>query len=209
MKQQNDPIAQAMQILQLVTQRRGQQADIDQGNRRLDMQEQQFDQGLGWEQQSAQMKNEQFARDLALRELAQQQGMDQFNRRLGMDQKQIALDQQKFEADQQNQMLNRALEQSRFAQTFQTDQAYKQSLVRQGEFNMSQPDPQMLQIENDRKRAVVEFLHNQVLNAPNKIEASRYNDQLQAYLKQWLGNDLPPLRPYSEAEQNMMNSVTP
>jgi len=36
MKQQIDPIAQAMQILQFVTQRRGQQADINQGQQRLD-----------------------------------------------------------------------------------------------------------------------------------------------------------------------------
>ena len=38
-KQQIDPIAQAMQILQLVTQRQGQQAGIEQANRGLDLQE--------------------------------------------------------------------------------------------------------------------------------------------------------------------------
>ena len=57
-KQQIDPIAQAMQILQLVTQRQGQQAGIEQANRGLDLQEanqrqqaQQFEKELGYRQQ--------------------------------------------------------------------------------------------------------------------------------------------------------------
>ncbi len=74
MKQQIDPIAQAMQILQFVTQRRGQQADIDQGQQRLDLaqqgmqmdrqrgrqQEQQFQQGMDWDRERALMQQKQF-----------------------------------------------------------------------------------------------------------------------------------------------------
>ncbi len=56
MKQQIDPIAQAMQILQFVTQRRGQQADIDQGQQRLDLARQ----GMDWDRERALMQQKQF-----------------------------------------------------------------------------------------------------------------------------------------------------
>ena len=56
MKQQIDPIAQAMQILQFVTQRRGQQADIDQGQQRIDLTRQ----GMDWDRERALMQQKQF-----------------------------------------------------------------------------------------------------------------------------------------------------
>lgn len=87
MKQQIDPIAQAMQILQFVTQRRGQQADIDQGQQRLDLAQQgmqmdrqrgrqqnrQFQQGMDWDRERALMQQKQFedAQSLARLEAAQ------------------------------------------------------------------------------------------------------------------------------------------
>ena len=87
MKQQIDPIAQAMQILQFVTQRRGQQADIDQGQQRLDLarqgmqmdrqrgrqQAQQFQQGMDWDRERALMQQKQFedAQSLAKSEAVQ------------------------------------------------------------------------------------------------------------------------------------------
>lgn len=45
MKQQIDPIALAMQILQFVTQRHKQQADIDQNQQRIDLTQQRMDWG--------------------------------------------------------------------------------------------------------------------------------------------------------------------
>lgn len=74
MKQQIDPIAQAMQILQFVTQRRKQQTDIDQGQQRIDLarqgmqmdrqrgrqQAQQFQQGMDWDRERALMQQKQF-----------------------------------------------------------------------------------------------------------------------------------------------------
>lgn len=69
MKQQIDPIAQAMQILQFVTQRRGQQADIDQGQQRLDLARQ----GMDWDRERALMQQKQFedAQSLAKSEAVQ------------------------------------------------------------------------------------------------------------------------------------------
>jgi len=74
MKQQIDPIAQAMQILQFVTQRRGQQADIDQGQQRIDLTRQ----GMDWDRQRGRQQAQQF-----------QQGMDWDRERALMQQKQL------------------------------------------------------------------------------------------------------------------------
>ncbi len=103
MKQQIDPISQAMQILQLVTQRQGQRADIDQGQQRLDiarqgmrmdrrqgrqqreMQQQQFDTGLAWDREQALMRQKQFETEQsrAMLEAAQRMVMDE--RKLGAE----------------------------------------------------------------------------------------------------------------------------
>jgi len=90
-QQQIDPISQAMQILQFVTQRRGQQAEIDQGQQRLDlgraglrmdqqrnqMQQEQFQQGMDWDRERAMMLQEQQAEQMrqALVERAMQSAM--------------------------------------------------------------------------------------------------------------------------------------
>ena len=99
-QQQNDPIAQAMQILQLVTQRRGQQADIEQGGRRLDLQEQQL-----------------------------QQGNEQFNQRLQWDQKQFDQRNQQWEAEQEQKRIQQIVENTRYNMAQPVDQAYKQMLI--------------------------------------------------------------------------------
>jgi imidazolonepropionase-like amidohydrolase len=103
MKQQIDPISQAMQILQLVTQRQGQRADIDQGQQRLDiarqgmrmdrrqgrqqreMQQQQFNTGLSWDREQALMRQKQFETEQsrAMLEAAQRMAMDE--RKLGAE----------------------------------------------------------------------------------------------------------------------------
>lgn len=69
MKQQIDPIAQAMQILQFVTQLSGQQADIDQGQQRIDLTRQ----GMDWDRERALMQQKQFedAQSRAMLEAAQ------------------------------------------------------------------------------------------------------------------------------------------
>ena len=51
--QKQDPIAQAMQLLQFITQRRGQQADQNLGQQRLDLMSQQL--GLERSGQEAQL----------------------------------------------------------------------------------------------------------------------------------------------------------
>jgi hypothetical protein len=85
MKQKIDPIAQAMQLLQFITQRRGQQADIAQGQERINLarknarqQNEQFRQGLEWDKESARQKAQQF-----------QEGMKWDRERAAMQQKQL------------------------------------------------------------------------------------------------------------------------
>ncbi len=86
-QQQIDPMAMVMQILQLTGQRRAQQAETEQGSRRLDLQEMQlqqqgdqFNQGLGWDR-------------------------EQFQGRMGMDQKRLGFDEQKMQAEQARQAM--------------------------------------------------------------------------------------------------------
>lgn len=86
-QQQIDPMAMVMQILQLTGQRRAQQANIEQGNRGLDLQEMQiqqradqFNQGLNWDQ-------------------------EQFQGRMGIDQQRLGLDEQKLQAEQARQAI--------------------------------------------------------------------------------------------------------
>lgn len=90
MKQQIDPIAQAMQILQFVTQRRGQQADIDQGQQRIDLtrqgmrfdrqrgrqQNRQFQQSMDWDRERALMQQKQFEEKLGAEELHHKQMLE-------------------------------------------------------------------------------------------------------------------------------------
>lgn len=80
MRQQIDPIAQAMQILQLINQRRGQRAEIAQGQQRVDIAQQgmeqqgrQFQQGMDWDRERALMQQKQFedAQSLAKSESVQ------------------------------------------------------------------------------------------------------------------------------------------
>ena len=81
MKQQIDPIAQAMQILQFVTQLRGQQADIDQGQQRIDLTRQ----GMDWDRERALMQQKQFedSQSRAMLEAAQRGVADE--RRFGAE----------------------------------------------------------------------------------------------------------------------------
>lgn len=170
-QQQNDPIAQAMQILQLVTQRRGQQADIEQGGRRLDLQEQQL-----------------------------QQGNEQFNQGLQWDQQQFSQRNQQWEAEQAQKQVQQALEQSRFAQTQPTDQAYKQMLID----NSKREDPQMAAVKQAQIDQLIGHIQSQILNARNPIEAARLSDQLQQVLQTAHKGILPPLRDYTPQEQREM-----
>lgn len=199
MRPQPDPIAQAMQILQLVTQRRGQQADIRQGDRRLDLQETQ----LGQQEQDAQMRARQAAQELMLREMAQKQSADQFNRGIGIDQKRMDFEKMKFDAGLQESMLNRAFEQSRFAQTQDYQNAIAEKI--RAELSGRIKDPQVMAVEAGQNELVAKMLQEQVQMSPNAIEASRANDQLQAFLQQWLGGKIPPRRAYTPEEQQMMS----
>lgn len=117
MRQQNDPIAQAMQILQFITQRRGQQADIAQGQQRLDLaqqgmqldqqraaqQNQQFQQGMTWDRERALMQQKQFeeAQNRAMVEAAMRNVADQ--RKIGADEvyRQQMLDQHRQQTEAQ------------------------------------------------------------------------------------------------------------
>ena len=209
-QQQNDPIAQAMQILQLVTQRRGQQAAIEQGGRRLDLQEQQlqqgneqFNQGLQWDQEQFGQKSQQLDRDMMLRELVQKQSAEQFNRGLQWDQTKIGQQNEQWKAEQEQKRIQQIVENTRYNMAQPTDQAYKQMLIDKARREMSGQiqDPRMTLAQVEEDKMIVAALQEQLNLAP-QMEQGRLRDQIQAYLAQRYKDKLPPLRDYNQMELN-------
>jgi hypothetical protein len=209
-QQQNDPIAQAMQILQFITQRRGQQAGIEQEARRLDLQEQQFQQnrdqfsrGLEWQKQDAQTKNDQFTRDLALRELAQKQAMEEAKQNFLWNQTQAKQKNEQWNAEQ----AQRIMENTRNNMAQPVDQAYKQMLIDKARAEMlgQDKDPQMMQAELDRDKMIAAVLQDQINNA-SPMERGRLQDQLQTYMYQRYKDVIPPLRDYNQDELRAMQT---
>lgn len=108
MKQKIDPIAQAMQILQMVTERRNQQARTEQGQRELDLREQAMSLENQRAQALAQTESQRFGKELGLREqdlmfrkqeseraaqdAALKRAMDlaNFNRQFGLEEKKLS-----------------------------------------------------------------------------------------------------------------------
>ena len=168
MKQQIDPIAQAMQILQFVTQLSGQQADIDQGQQRIDLtrqgmqmdrqrgrqQAQQFQQGMDWDRERALMQQKQFedAQSRAMLEAAQRGvaeerkfGAEELHRKQMLEKIQQQTEAQKLEGlmqllpDLQNQAL---MSQGNPVQSQQIQQEIQQIMQRIKDFYGLQPVPQ-------------------------------------------------------------------
>lgn len=150
MKQQIDPIAQAMQILQFVTQLSGQQADIDQGQQRIDLTRQ----GMDWDRERALMQQKQFedaqTRDmlkLAYDNTANQQklGAEELHRKQMLEKIQQQTEAQKLGGlmqllpDLQNQAL---MSQGNPVQSQQIQQEIQQIMQRIKDFYGLQPVPQ-------------------------------------------------------------------
>ena len=209
-QQQNDPIAQAMQILQLVTQRRGQQADIEQGGRRLDLQEQQlqqgneqFNQGLQWDREQFGQKSQQLDRDMMLRELVQKQSAEQFNQGLQWDRTKLEQQNEQWQAEQEQKRIQQIVENTRYNMAQPVDQAYKQMLIDKArrEISGQVQDPRMTLAQLEEDKMIVAALQEQLNLAP-QMEQGRLRDQIQAYLAQRYKDKLPPLRDYNQMELN-------
>lgn len=209
-QQQNDPIAQAMQILQLVTQRRGQQADIEQGGRRLDLQEQQlqqgneqFNQGLQWDQEQFGQKSQQLDRDMMLRELVQKQSAEQFNQGLQWDRTKLEQQNEQWQAEQAQKQVQQAMENIARERQAGSTMNYQDAIAAKMRAEMSGQiqDPQMIQAQLDQDRMIVATLQEQLNLAP-QMEQDRIRDQIQAYLAQRYKDKLPPLRDYNQMELN-------
>lgn len=209
-QQQNDPIAQAMQILQFVTQRRGQQANIEQGGRRLDLLEQQlqqgneqFNQGLQWDQEQFGQKSQQLDRDMMLRELVQKQSAEQFSQGLQWDQTKFGQQNEQWQAEQAQKQVQQAMENVARERQAGSTMNYQDAIAAKMRAEMSGQiqDPQMIQAQLDQDRMIVTALQEQLNLAP-KMEQGRLRDQIQAYLAQRYKDKLPPLRDYNQMELN-------
>ena len=205
-----DPMAQAMQILQFITQRRGQQAGIEQDNRRLDLQEaqqqmagEQFGQTMDFNQQKQQQDALQFAREIALRELAQRQGAQQFGKRMTFDEQQAQMAQQRFEEEQRQRILDRARGMAEFERQFGVTAPYQQAITNKLNRDMlnNQQDPQLMALEENQRQNAAALLQAQLMSGNlNAIERSRLQDQYDAAMQLWYGKMLPPKRDYTSKE---------
>lgn len=205
-----DPMAQAMQILQFITQRRGQQADIEQGKRRLDLQEaqqqmagEQFGQQMDFNQQKQQQDVLQFAREMALRELAQKQGDQQFGKRMSFDEQQAQLAQQRFEEEQRQREVDRAFRQAQAEREFGVTAPYQQAITQQINQRLlgKDKDPQLMALEEEQRQNAAALMQAQLMSGNlNAIERSRLQDQYDAAMQQWYGKMLPPKRDYTPNE---------
>lgn len=208
-----DPMAQAMQILQFIMQRRGQQADIEQGNRRLDLQEaqqqmagEQFGQTMDFNQQGRQQDALQFAREIALRELAQKQGAEQFGKRMTFDEEQAQLTQQRFEEEQRQREVDRAFRQTQAEREFGVTAPYQQAITNQINQRLlgKDKDPQLQMLEESQFENAMKILQERFNTAPNAIERSRIQDQMTAAMAQRYQKLLPPIRDYTPKELETM-----
>lgn len=204
-----DPMAQAMQILQFITQRRGQQAEIEQKNRQLDLQEaqqqmagEQFGQTMDFNQQGRQQDALQFARDIALRELAQKQGAQQFGKKMSFDEQQAQMTQQRFEEEQRQKMLDRARGMSEFERQYSVTAPYQQAITNQINQKLlgKDKDPQLQMLEEAQFENAMKILQERFNTAPNAIERSRIQDQMTAAMAQRYQKLLPPIRDYTPDE---------
>lgn len=202
-----DPMAQAMQILQFITQRRGQQADIEQGNRRLDLQEaqqqmaeEQFGQTMDFNQQGRQQDALQFARAMALRELAQKQGAEQFGQKMTFDEEQAQMTQQRFEEEQRQRILDRARGMSEFERQLGVTAPYQQAITNKINRDLLN-NPQLMALEEKQRKNAAALMQAQLMSGNlNAIERSRLQDQYDAAMQQWYGKMLPPKRDYTPNE---------
>ena len=204
-----DPMAQAMQILQFITQRRGQQAEIEQKNRQLDLLEaqqqmagEQFGQTMDFNQQGRQQDALQFARGMALRELAQRQGAQQFGKRMTFDEQQAQMAQQRFEEEQRQRILDRARGMSEFERQFGVTAPYQQAITNQINQRLmgKDKDPQLMALEESQFENAMKILQERFNTAPNAIERSRIQDQMTAAMAQRYQKLLPPIRDYTPKE---------
>jgi len=189
--QQMDPIAQAMQILQFITQRRGQQAEIEQKNRQLDLLEAQ-----------QQMAGEQFGQTMDFNQQGRQQGAQQFGKRMTFDEQQAQMAQQRFEEEQRQRILDRARGMSEFERQFGVTAPYQQAITNQINQRLmgKDKDPQLMALEEAQFENAMKILQERFNTAPNAIERSRIQDQMTAAMAQRYQKLLPPIRDYTPDE---------
>lgn len=180
--QKPDPLTQAMQILQMVTQRRNQQAELEQGSRQLDLQEQQlqqrgeqFGQGLAWNREQAQMRQVQFDEEL------------------------------------RQKMLDRALENTFRQQQFGVTAPYQQAITAKLQRDMARPeqDPQTMAVKQAQTEQLLAYLQNRMQMEPNPINRQRMQERIDALLERVYKDILPPMRDYTPDELKQIQTYQP
>lgn len=186
-QQQFDPMAQLMQLLDFQFRNKQLRQQGDLGGRELDIRG-----------QSVQNQQDQI----------RQMG-EQFQTGLGWDKEQAGMRNKQFDAEMQAKMLAQAMEQSRFAQTNQMDQRWKEAQIADFQ-RRSDPnnDPQMLALKQSEQQQALEFLQQQYqLAQPGSLESQQLAQQLQQAAAQRFGSMIPPPPPLTIEQQNIRKSI--
>lgn len=179
--QQNDPIAQAMQLLQFITQRRGQQAGIEQGNRGLDLREQEL-----------------------------QQRQSQFDAGFGMDTKRFDAEQARFQQQFQDQQVQRALDEAFRQNQLGATMGYQNAIAESARENaLSSRLQREAQAKDSATRLYVDSLQNRMQFARSPQEAMAIQKQIDQYLQERYALQLPAmpeLFPGANQFQELLNN---
>lgn len=183
MRQQNDPIAQAMQLLQFVTQHRGQQAEINLDQQRLGLMER----GMENDMLRAQQEQERFQQGLELDRLRLQQQQEQFQTGLSWDKERDARIQQRHEAEQQRALIEAAQRMGVDTAKWQAENEYRKWLQHNAE--------QEAQLKRAGLLAEVApmFAGDPMLQQPGTSQAA-HGEQVRQALMQWMVPTFPGLK---------------
>ena len=177
MKQKIDPIAQAMQILQMVTERRSQQARTEQGQRELDLREQ----GMSLENQRAQA-------------LAQAEAQ-RFGKELGLREQDLMFRKQESERAAQDAALKRAMDLANFNRQYGLEE--KKLLAEEAQNKLLSE----LKMGDSQSRALAVVpnlleIYSNAMMAPVVPEMATQQEQIKNYAKaalERLGLKAPPM----------------
>ena len=197
-------MAQLMQLLEYQQKNKQLRQLGELGNRELDLRGQQIQQQGSLGGRELDIRDRMGGRELDLRNQQMLQQGEQYQSGLGLDREKLGAQKQQWEAELQQKMLDRALEQSRFAQTNPLQQEYMKAQIA----NMAKPDPRLDMLQQTEKDQAMEYLQTRLGQVPpDSPEAQQLNAQLAAYAKQRFGSLIPPPPPLTIDQINRLKAL--
>lgn len=178
--------------------------------------QQQFDpmaqlmQLLAYQQRNKQLRQqgELGGRELDLREQQLRQMGDQFTTGLSWEKERAGMQNQQWEQEQALRSAQQQMEQSRFDQENPLKQDFLRAQIEQmTRVPTAENDPRMAIMHSEEQNQLLNYLQNQIMIAQTPVQAEQYRQQLDAYIKQRFGSQLPPLPPMTIEQQKLLKST--